>query len=387
MATVGNNLRRLLQQAKGDSSKPQSFVLARGGALPRPKGVEARLIEYGFKAPVAMTLNPFWHELLPNFRFLHVVRDGRDIAFSANQGPVDKFYRAMYSSSRDLSLPKQVKAVKLWSDWNVQIHDWSKEQIRRLDDAFSSSSKLPFRGVSGDKDKALGYFLIHTEDLVSPARATKLRAMSQLADWVGSTISEDDLCCLATLDSEFMGSHDSNKGGTVSKRYGKWRAAIANDRDLGNRLHEEGKAGLELFGYLDDSERNKLLDSEESANVAVLPSGYVCRKTPVECGAPEPPKPVNIDTFANKKPILDGLCDLLPEVDFKGPDLVAAGPDKGQIMTGDSSAERCCRLCQADHKCAYFTLDNSNGVCYLKSTVGTVSDSHKTLVSGIIHRK
>jgi hypothetical protein len=273
-------LRGVLQRSRGRDSPPP-----KGGALPKPEGAEARFIEYGFKAPVAMTLNPFWHELLPNFRFLHVVRDGRDIAFSANQGPVLKFYRAMYNSTKDLSLPMQLKAIKLWSDWNVQIHNWCKEQVQRLDRAFSAPSKSYAHEAPVEKDKALGYFLIHTEDLVSASKSTRLRAMSQLAEWVGSTVSEDGLCCLATLDLEFMGSHDANKEGNVSKRYGKWRAAVAQDKDLGTRLYEEGRVGLELFGYLDDSERNRLLDSEETAAQAVLPSGYVCRKTPVDCEA------------------------------------------------------------------------------------------------------
>ena len=43
-----------------------------------------------------MTLAPYWAHLLPHFILLHVLRDGRDIAFSANQGPVEKFFTAMY---------------------------------------------------------------------------------------------------------------------------------------------------------------------------------------------------------------------------------------------------------------------------------------------------
>ena len=43
-----------------------------------------------------MTLAPYWAHLLPHFRLLHVLRDGRDIAFSANQGPVEKFFTVMY---------------------------------------------------------------------------------------------------------------------------------------------------------------------------------------------------------------------------------------------------------------------------------------------------
>ena len=43
-----------------------------------------------------MTLAPYWAHLLPHFRLLHVLRDGRDIAFSANQGPVEKFFTVVY---------------------------------------------------------------------------------------------------------------------------------------------------------------------------------------------------------------------------------------------------------------------------------------------------
>jgi hypothetical protein len=79
------NLRRLLQQAEKDSKKPQSRILAVGGALPTPPNVHSSRVKYGFKAPVAMTLVPWWKALNQHFLFLHVIRDGRDIAFSANQ--------------------------------------------------------------------------------------------------------------------------------------------------------------------------------------------------------------------------------------------------------------------------------------------------------------
>ena len=79
-------LTKLLNQVKADSNKPESFVLAKGGVLGTPPNVPvSQAIRYGFKAPVAMTLLPFWQALEPKLKFLHVVRDGRDIAFSANQ--------------------------------------------------------------------------------------------------------------------------------------------------------------------------------------------------------------------------------------------------------------------------------------------------------------
>lgn len=70
---------------ESDSRKLESHTLAVGGALRKPPNIKVSGVKYGFKAPVAMTLAPFWAFLLKDFRMLHVLRDGRDIAFSANQ--------------------------------------------------------------------------------------------------------------------------------------------------------------------------------------------------------------------------------------------------------------------------------------------------------------
>jgi hypothetical protein len=46
----------------------------RGGLVPSKGGVQASEISYGFKAPVVMSLCPWFAEEIPHFRFLHVVR-------------------------------------------------------------------------------------------------------------------------------------------------------------------------------------------------------------------------------------------------------------------------------------------------------------------------
>ena len=59
-------------------------------------------VTYGFKAPVSMCLVPFFHRAYATnaggMKFLQVVRDGRDIAFSGNQSPVTKFYKANFDA-------------------------------------------------------------------------------------------------------------------------------------------------------------------------------------------------------------------------------------------------------------------------------------------------
>src|SRR5215467_6488793 len=45
---------------------------------------------WGWKEPRSILLLPFLDERLPGMRFIHVIRDGRDMAFSANQNQLRK---------------------------------------------------------------------------------------------------------------------------------------------------------------------------------------------------------------------------------------------------------------------------------------------------------
>lgn len=153
------NVRKLLDQVKSDSTKPTSHKLAVGGVLPLPKdtSIKSNYVQYGFKAPVAMTMVPYWADYLDSFLFVHVVRDGRDIAFSVNQGPVDKFFATFYKNRREeLNLNPNLKAIKLWSDWNMQVYEWSKKYY---DDH--------------PEHKDFGYILTHTGQSLNKAQCNK----------------------------------------------------------------------------------------------------------------------------------------------------------------------------------------------------------------------
>jgi hypothetical protein len=236
------NVGAILGQVDKDSVKPQSFKLAVGGVLPHPEGVQATAVKYGFKAPVAMTLTPWFAELSPHFKMVHVLRDGRDISFSANQGPVTKFFTAMYGTQY-ARLHAAVKGIKLWSDWNAQVHAWAQRYAQQL-------------SADTTGDHSFGYFAIHSEDLVHPSSAVRYAAIKHLAGFVGSTLSPQQLCCMALKESGFMGSHDrtpinmrAQAAATVTKRYGKWHAQLDHNPALSEEVHREGAAGLRIFGY------------------------------------------------------------------------------------------------------------------------------------------
>ncbi|BCW93430.1 MAG: hypothetical protein KatS3mg007_1324 [Thermoanaerobaculum sp.] len=61
----------------------------------------ARYSAWGWKEPRSIYLLPFWNELMPSLRFIHVIRDGRDMAFSANQNQLRKHGKCILGESLD----------------------------------------------------------------------------------------------------------------------------------------------------------------------------------------------------------------------------------------------------------------------------------------------
>jgi len=357
------NIGAILNQVDKDSVKPQSFKLAVGGVLPHPSDATTEGVKYGFKAPVAMTLAPWFAELSPHFKLVHVLRDGRDISFSANQGPVTKFFNTMYGA-QNAQLPGPVKGIKLWSDWNSQIYKWAQEYMKKVDQESLQSSERSF-----------GYFALHSEDLVHPSVSVRYAAIKHLASFVGSTMSSDRLCCIALKESGFMGSHDRtpiNKQvkkdtSSVSKRYGKWHAILEKNPSLSATIHAQGAEGLRIFGYepqrvlADDSMRGGEYEDEYCSREVHGPS----------CAALEPkPEPIDFKAYA-----VSGLCTTQDSIDFIGGDLEAI-----PLSSQDKTA--CCRRCKDYEGCAYFVYDTVGEMCYLKSLSQQGTKPKDNLIAG-----
>jgi hypothetical protein len=351
---------RVLEQARADSKKPESKVLARGGRLAGPGGVQAAGVSFGIKAPVSMVLVPWWREVSPNLKFLHVVRDGRDIAFSANQGPVNKFYKGMYPQAAQRQKSTNLQAIQLWSDWNSQIHEWSLAQPHEKD------------------GHSYGYMLLHTEDLVDERVGVRFGAMKDLAMWVQSDASDDYICCLAIKRASFMGSHDRTartpkserqNAAQLKQRYGKWRAQTKKNPKLAEDLHRVGSQGLSLLGY--EPLREFADEDTEWGNSGSGGSGYQCTLSQAECGFSEQAA----DTVDSKP------CVLRESTDFR------AGSLRIDLaVTPATSAQGCCGECREAKGCSHFTYDDKNNYCYLKSGGGKMISGAEagSLVSGSI---
>jgi hypothetical protein len=252
-------------------------------------------IKFAIKAPASMLVFPVLQHLLQQItklpvKFLHVIRDGRDVSLSNNQSPTEKFYNATYPKDFKERSVKwggelyNVRAMQLWNDWNLQV--WNKNH----------------------KDR--NYLMVRSEDLINK----KWEVLQALHYFVQSPISLEELCCQSeekALDmgesskfspekklrvnkkrlkellggnkqirefEEWMNNRDlselrssaqslkttvqdeikksqqerESKQGNKTKleqRYGKWQGLLENRKLLSKNLHEEGKKGLEKFGY------------------------------------------------------------------------------------------------------------------------------------------
>jgi Sulfotransferase family len=157
------------------------FVQARGG--PAPQELLARMRDdldvlvrahladlppaarvWGWKEPRSIYLVPFLDAAMPSLRFLHFIRDGRDMAFSENQNQLAKHGDALLGDGlRKAKTP--VRSIAVWSRVNTAAADYGEERLdeRYLRVRFEDLCTKPayivrriydFFGLGGDAEAA-----------------------------------------------------------------------------------------------------------------------------------------------------------------------------------------------------------------------------------------
>ena len=120
---------------------------------------------WGWKEPRSLYLLPFWRAQFPNLRFVHVVRDGRDMAFSTNQNQLHKHGRALLGSGPAVSA-EPMRSMALWSRINLLAADYGEtvlgERYLRLrfedlcaEPAETTRGLFEFLGLDGDGPQAV----------------------------------------------------------------------------------------------------------------------------------------------------------------------------------------------------------------------------------------
>jgi hypothetical protein len=153
---------------------------------------------WGWKEPRSIYLLPFFDRHLSHFRFLHVVRDGRDMAISSNQNQLRKHGELMGLPRPGLSEPEQ--SIALWSWVNSRAARYGREALgdRYLlvrfedlcfDPVGSAARVTEFFGLPVDAAAAAA------EEVVAPASLGRWRTqdpqlIAELERVAGPTLAE-----------------------------------------------------------------------------------------------------------------------------------------------------------------------------------------------------
>lgn len=138
----------------------------------------ADMHRWGWKEPRSIYLLPFFDAALPTTRFVHFVRDGRDMAFSDNQNQLIKHGAALLDHDV-LELKKPLQSIALWSIVNLAAADYAEARMgdRYLRVRFEDLCSDP----AGTARNVYAFFGLHGDP--GAAAADEVRPPKTLGRW------------------------------------------------------------------------------------------------------------------------------------------------------------------------------------------------------------
>jgi hypothetical protein len=105
---------------------------------------------WGWKEPRSIYFLPFLNHHWPELKFIHVVRDGRDMAFSANQNQPRKHGPAVLRQELQ-DAPQPVRSALLWARINCEAASYGETQMpdRYLRVRFETLCQEPQATIAG----------------------------------------------------------------------------------------------------------------------------------------------------------------------------------------------------------------------------------------------
>jgi hypothetical protein len=160
---------------------------------------------WGWKTPRAILIFPFVHEFFPGMKAVHLVRDGRDMAYSKNQNQARR-HGPQLLDKKQQELPKPVRSMTFWARVNLAAARYGERNL-------------------GDH-----YLRMRYEDVCADPRASSVR----LLDFLQSPAPRESM-------QEFAASEIR-----PSSTMGRWRD---RDPDQIAEIESVGAEALRKFGY------------------------------------------------------------------------------------------------------------------------------------------
>lgn len=88
----------------------------------------ADALGWGWKEPRSIYLLPYFDEAMPTLRFVHFVRDGRDMAFSENQNQLRKHGSVVLDPEQE-QLERPLQSIVVWTKVNAQAADYGEQVL------------------------------------------------------------------------------------------------------------------------------------------------------------------------------------------------------------------------------------------------------------------
>ena len=160
-----------------------------------------------WKNPQGMHILPFYHQVFPEMKFIHALRDGRDMVFSKNE---NEFIQAKKTDIwNSVNAGELAKKIKFWYNSNHMVSEYGKNNM---------------------KDN---YVSFKFEDLCDNPRETIIK----IAKFIDAPVNEEKIQkCMRLVKKP--------------RSIGRWKKATKQQQE---RLLEVGEEGLRYFGYMTDT--------------------------------------------------------------------------------------------------------------------------------------
>lgn len=83
---------------------------------------------WGWKEPNTHVFLPYLNRLLPDFRYIHIVRDGLDMAFSDNTWQA-RHWEHMFGITPDVAMPMELRQLRYWLAANQTAVAYGRAQM------------------------------------------------------------------------------------------------------------------------------------------------------------------------------------------------------------------------------------------------------------------